>query len=105
MIWIQIFKFIQIIRPFRSPAWRQGAASPAQLTEVATTEATAEAAPAALAEEARTEAARGRGGKIIPPEPHLLRMLTTVSPFSNMLTLCASSLSIMCHRLFLVNIF
>ncbi len=67
-----------------------------------------EAGPAALAEEARTEAALGRGGKITPPEPHLLRMLTTVfflSPFSNMLTLCACSLSILCHRLFLVNIF
>jgi hypothetical protein len=37
-----------------------------------------EAAPAALAEEARTEAARGRGGKISPPEPHLPWMLTTV---------------------------
>jgi hypothetical protein len=68
-------------------------------------EATVEAAPAALAEEARTEAAPGLGGKIIPSEPHLLRMLTSVLPFSNMQTFCACLLSILCHRLFLVNIF
>jgi hypothetical protein len=49
--------------PRRSPAWRQGAASPVQLTEVVTTEATAEAEPAAPAGEVRTEAAPGRGGK------------------------------------------
>jgi hypothetical protein len=48
---------------------------------VAATEVTAEAVAAVPAGEARSEAVRGRGGKNIPPEPHHLRIPTTVSPF------------------------
>jgi hypothetical protein len=74
--------------PSRFPAWRQGAASPAQLTGAATTEVTAEAVAAGPAEGARTEAARGRGGNT---EHHQSRTLSKLQSQSLHSRFCKQS--------------
>ncbi len=92
--------------PSRFLAWRQGAASPAQLTGAAATEVTAVAVAAIPAEEARTEAVRGRGGNT---EHHQSRPISESQQQSLhswfCKTVCVVLLSITCYRLILVNIF
>ncbi len=69
------------VAPSRSPAGGPWAASQAQLTEVATTVATAEAVAAVPVEEARSEAARGRGGNPHHHQSRIHSKTQSSSPF------------------------